>query len=117
MSSDVLQITTQFTEHSIANVASPCECPICTTIIQPGEERFYLAPEGMPNAPGRHVCQPCMQHYLKKHSTSARVVPTAVNSSTSVSNAKNSFQRLFHFQVFQTLSVCQLETLVLMELL
>lgn len=84
MSSDILQITTQFTEHSIANVASPCERTVCTTIIQPGEKRFYLAPEGMPNAPGRHVCQPCLQYYLRKHSTTARVVPTATNSSMSV---------------------------------
>ena len=79
MSSGLLQITAEFTEHSIANVASECERSSCSTVIQPGQKRFYLAPEGKPNLSGRHVCEPCFQHYLKKRSTTARVVPTATN--------------------------------------
>ena len=62
MSSGLLQITAEFTEHSIANAASECERPSCATIIQPGEKRFYLAPDAMPNSPGRHVCGPCFQY-------------------------------------------------------
>lgn len=80
MSSGLLQITAEFTEHSIANVASKCERLSCATIILPGEKRFYLAQDGRPNSPGRYVCEPCFQHYLEKRSTTARVVPTATNS-------------------------------------
>ena len=76
----LLQITAEFTEHSIANVASKCDRPSCTTIIQPGEKRFYLAPDAKPNSPGRYVCEPCFQHYLGKRSTTARVVPTGTNA-------------------------------------
>lgn len=83
MSSGLLQITAEFTEHSIANVASECERPSCSTIIHPGEKHFYLAPDAKPNSPGRHVCEPCFQYYLKKRSTTARVVPTATNSGKS----------------------------------
>ena len=58
MSSGFLQISTEFTEHSIAKIASECEWPSCDTIIQPGGKQFYLAPEGKPNSPGHYVCQP-----------------------------------------------------------
>jgi hypothetical protein len=76
MSSNLLQISSQFTEDFIATSASPCERLECTTIIQPGEKRFYVAPHGRPDKPGKHICEPCMVYYLKKPSTTARVVPT-----------------------------------------
>jgi len=76
MSSDLLQISSQFTEDCIATRASPCERLGCNTVIQPGEKRFYVAPHGRPDKPGKHICEPCMAHYLKKPSTTARVIPT-----------------------------------------
>jgi hypothetical protein len=76
MSSNLLQISSQFTEDCIATSASPCERLECTTVIQPGEKRFYVAPHGRPDKPGKHICEPCMVYYLNKLSTTARVVPT-----------------------------------------
>ena len=95
MSSGLLQITAEFTEHLIANVASECGRLTCATIIQPGEKHFYLAPDAnlKPNSPGRYVCEPCFQHYLRKRSTMARVVPMATNSGKShkLEVTKNNF--------------------------
>jgi hypothetical protein len=88
MSSGLLHIAAEFTEHSIAKFACECERSSCTTIIQPGEKRFYLAPDAKPNSPGRHVCGPCFQYYLGKRSTTARVIPTASNHSGKSSNLK-----------------------------
>ena len=92
-SSGILQITAEFTEHSIANVPSECGRLSCTTIIQPGEKHFYLAPDAKPNSPGRYVCEPCFKHYLGKCSTTARVVPMATNAGKSCEVAKNTLQR------------------------
>lgn len=74
--SNILQISSQFTEDCIATSASPCERNECTIVIQPGEKRFYVAPYGRPDKPGKHICEPCMVYYLNKPSTTARVVPT-----------------------------------------
>lgn len=83
MSLNILQLATEFTQDSVATVESPCERPSCSTIIQPGENRFYYGPEGRPDLPGRYVCQSCNKHYLNKKSTTARVVPTTAISSAS----------------------------------
>lgn len=71
MASNLLQITSQFTEDCIAITASPCQR--CSIIIQPGEKRFYVAPHDQPDKPGRYICGKCMDHYLRKSSTTARI--------------------------------------------
>ena len=76
MSSNLLQISSHFTEDCVATSASSCERLECTTVIQPGEKRFYVAPHGRPDKPGKHICEPCMVYYLNKPSTTACVVPT-----------------------------------------
>lgn len=77
MALNILQLATEFTQDSIATVASPCERPSCSVIIQPGENRFYYGAAGRSDLPGRFFCQSCNKHYLDKRSTTARVVPTA----------------------------------------
>lgn len=107
MSSGFLQISTEFTEHSIAKIASECEWPSCDTIIQPGGKQFYLAPEGKPNSPGHYVCQPCFQHYLVKCLTTACVVPTATASTSSgrsLELAKNYLSVLMPFSSLPTMT-------------
>ncbi len=79
MASNLLQITSQFTEDCIATIASPCQR--CSNIIQPGKKRFYVAPQDQPDKPGRYICERCMDHYLKKPSTTARIGPAATMSS------------------------------------
>jgi len=78
MASNLLQITSQFTEDCIATIASPCQR--CSDIIQPGKKRFYVAPHDQPDKPGRYICERCMDHYLKKPSTTARIAPVATMS-------------------------------------
>lgn len=80
MASNIFQLASQYTEDSVATEASCCQRPSCSTIIQPGEPRLYVAPQGQSNQPGRYVCGPCMKHYLEKPSATARVqVPTATS--------------------------------------
>lgn len=71
--SNILQIASQFTDNSVATTASECQRDICKTIIQPGEARFYVADHGNPDRPGRYICGPCMQHYMTKLATTARI--------------------------------------------
>lgn len=82
MPSDLLQIASQFTEDCIATGVSPCERLECTTVIQPGEKHFYVAPHGRPDRPGKHICEPCMVYYMKKPSTTARVISTVKTTAT-----------------------------------
>lgn len=74
-----MEISSQFTEDAIASVATPCER--CSKIIQIGQKRLYVAPQGRPDKPGKYVCEQCMAHYLEKVSTTARAVPWATSIS------------------------------------
>jgi len=70
-----LHITTQFTEDMYATAQSSCDR--CKAVINPGQPRIYIAPQGQPNQPGKHVCEDCFSYYCKKPSTTARVVRTS----------------------------------------
>ena len=80
MSSNALQISSQFTEDCVATAASLCEHVECTTIIQPGEKCFYVAPHSRPDKPRKNICKPCMIYYLNKLSITAHVILTATVS-------------------------------------
>lgn len=70
---EILQITTEYTNNSVATTPSVCQRDSCQAAIQVGDPRFYVSEHGHPERPGRYICGPCMQHYMNKPVTTARI--------------------------------------------
>ncbi|KAF4618216.1 hypothetical protein D9613_011571 [Agrocybe pediades] len=74
--------STQFTENMLATSPSPCER--CKVVINPGEPRLYIAPQGRPDLPGKYVCKKCFDYYCSKPSTT---LARGTQSHTTTGNA------------------------------
>lgn len=64
---------TEYTNNSVATTPSVCQRDSCQAAIQVGDPRFYVSEHGHPERPGRYICGPCMQHYMNKPVTTARI--------------------------------------------